>query len=259
MRLFAAPYKGAAPNAAIAVAVEVDITGLRFTQANGTHNNALTLVTTATDMDGKLRVNERASVDLTLMPATFARAQERGFRVTSAVNLPPGRYQLRVSASDATGVAGSVTRTLVVPDFYKAPLVMSGVSLISASGVLAPTAKVKDDPVSTLVMRPPTTAREFTRDDQFVLFAEIYENQRGAPAHMIDILTEFRADGGRVVLSNSETRSSTELQGSRGGYGYVAQVSLKDFAPGLYVVHLEARRRDGNVPAVTRDVQIRIR
>jgi VWFA-related protein len=269
MRLFAAPYKGTPPNAAIALALELNIDALKFTQKNGTYNDALNLVTYVTDDNGKTRVNEKASVDLALMPATFARAHERGFRVTSAVNLPPGRYQLRISAADAAGVAGSVLRTLVVPDFYKQPLTMSGLTLLSASGLLAPTARVKDDPVGLLLMRPPTTAREFTRDDQLVLFAEVYENQQNAQPHMIDIGTEVRAEGGQVVFRNSEARSSSELQGGglpaearsakAGGYGYTVQIPLKDVTPGLYVVHVEGKRRDGNVPAVSRDVQIRIR
>ena len=269
MRLFAAPYKGTAPNAAITLAIELNVNALTFTQKNGSYNDGLTVVTLVTDNDGKTRVNDKATVDLNLMPATLARARERGFRITSAVNLPPGRYQLRVSAADTAGVAGSVVRTLVVPDFYKPPLVMSGVTLLSASGMLAPTARVKEDPVGLLLMRPPTTAREFMRDDQLVVFAEIYENDRNAPPHMIDITSEMRAEGGNVVFKNTETRSSTELQGGgaaadarsakAGGYGYTAQIPLKDVAPGLYVVHVEGKRRDGNVPAVARDVQIRVR
>ena len=136
--------------------------------------------------------------------------------------------------------------------------------------MLAPTARVKDDPVGSLLMRPPTTARVFTRDDQLVLFAEVYENQANAQPHMIDIGAEVRAEGGQVVFRNSETRSSSDLTegaaaaprnapAGRGGYGYTAQIPLKDFAPGLYVVHVEGKRRDGNVPAVAREVQIRIR
>ena len=259
MRLFVAPYKGTPPNAAITVAVELSVDPLKFTQKNGTYNDALTVVTYVTDDNGKTRVNEKASVDLTLMPATYERARARGFRVTSALNLPPGRYQLRVSAADSAGVAGSVVRTIVVPDFYKPPLAMSGVTLLSASGLQTPTAKVKDDPVGLLLMRPPTTAREFARDDQLVLFTEVYENQGGGQPHMIDITAEARAEGGNVVFRNSETRSSTDLQGGRGGYGYTAPIPLKDFAPGLYVVRVEGKRRDGNVPAVAREVQIRVR
>jgi hypothetical protein len=217
------------------------------------------VITLVTDDAGKTRINEKSTVDLTLMPATLARARERGFRVTTAVNLPPGRYQLRLSAADSAGVAGSVGRTLVVPDFYKQPLTMSGVSVLSVSGLQVPTARVKDDPVGTVLMRPPTTAREFARDDQLVLFAEVYENQQNTQPHMVDISSEVRAEGGQVVFRNSESRSSTDLQGGRGGYGYTVQIPLKDVAPGLYVVHVEGKRRDGNVPPVSRDVQIRVR
>jgi hypothetical protein len=270
MRLFAAPYKGMPPNAAIAIAVELNVNALKFTEKNGTYNDALNVVTFVSDGDGKTRVNEKTTVDLTLMPTTYLRARERGFRVTSSINLPPGRYQLRVSAADSSGVAGSVVRTLVVPDFYKSPLIMSGLTVLSASGVLAPTAKVKDDPVFQLLMRPPTTAREFARDDQLLVFAELYENQQNAQPHKVGITTEVRAEGGRVVFNNSEERSSTELQGgdsppsarggrATGGYGFTSQIPLKDFAPGLYVVHVEGKRTDGNIPPAARDVQIRVR
>jgi hypothetical protein len=157
-----------------------------------------------------------------------------------------------------------------VPDFYKPPLAMSGLTLSSAADSLAPTARVKDDPVGTLLTQPPTTAREFTRDDQLTLFAEVYENQQNVPPHTVDIATEVRADGGRVVFRNSEERSSVELRGpsapatanagARGGYGYTVQIPLKDFAPGLYVVHVQGTSLAGKGDTgVGRDIQIRIR
>ena len=58
MRLFAAPYKGAAPNAAVSLAVEFNIAPLKFTQKNATVDDVLNLVTTVTDSDAKVRVNE---------------------------------------------------------------------------------------------------------------------------------------------------------------------------------------------------------
>jgi VWFA-related protein len=260
MRLFAAAYKGTPPNAAVAIAVELGIGGFKFAQENRTFNDKLNVVVRVLDSDAKVRVNEKATLDLTLLPDTFARAQARGFRVTSAVNLPPGRYQLRVSAAESGGTAGSVVSDLDVPDFYKQPLAMSGLTLTSGAGSQPPTARVKDDPVGLLLMQSPTAAREFTRDDQLTLFAEVYENQQNLPSHKIDIATEMRAEGGRVVFSNSEERSSTELQGGRGGYGYTVQIPLKDFAAGLYVVHVQGKSLAGKADSgVGRDIQIRIR
>jgi hypothetical protein len=46
--------------------------------------------------------------------------------------------------SDSGGTAGSVVSDLDVPDFYKQPLAMSGLTLISGAGSQAPTARVTD-------------------------------------------------------------------------------------------------------------------
>ena len=70
----------------------------------------------------------------------------------------------------------------------------------------------------------------------------------------------MHAEGGHVVFSNSEERSSTELQGSRGGYGYTVKIPLMDLVPGLYVVHVQATSLAGKGDSgVGRDIQIRVR
>jgi len=60
------------------------------------------------------------------------------------------------------------------------------------------------------------------------------------------------------VFTNTETRSSEELGGKRGGYGYKVGIPLKEFAPGLYVLKVEARSRLGSDEPITRQVQFRI-
>ena len=48
--------------------------------------------------------------------------------------------------------------------------------------------------------------------------------------------------------------------GGRGGYGYLTRIPLKDYAPGLYVIHVEGRSRtSGDERGVGRDIQIRVR
>jgi hypothetical protein len=121
-----------------------------------------------------------------------------------------------------------------------------------------PTIKPKD-PLADFLPGPVTTAREFNRTDLLALFAEFYENQRNVPAHALDFKAELRAEGGRVVRQVAEERSSTELQGSGGGYGFSARLPLDDLEPGLYVLHVEGKSRAGNLPAASRDIQIRIR
>jgi VWFA-related protein len=258
MTMFAVPFKGAAPNATVALALEIAAGEFTYAQKDGGFTNDLEVAFTATDSKGKVHRGERNTINLTLKPDTLERVKARGFRVVSQIDVPPGRYQLRVAAAETGGKSGSVLYDLEVPDFYKEPLTMSGIAITAASAVQTPTARSKD-PLRDFLPGPPTAAREFQRGDELALFAEIYENAPSAPAHKLEITTTVRADDGRVVLQNQEERNSAELKGGRGGYGFTARLPLADFAPGTYVLHVEARSRAGNDKGVGRDVQFRVR
>jgi VWFA-related protein len=258
MKVFAAPFKGQAPNAAVALAVELDASKLDYTEKDGTWFEKVEVVSAATDANGKVYPGERQTVNLMMKPQTYDRVKSRGLRVLTQSNLPPGRYQLRVAAGNANGKAGGVIYDLDVPDFSKAPFSMSGIALTSASAAEVTTIAPKN-PLRDFLPGPATAAREFMTGDTLALFAEVYENQRNTAAHMIDIRTELRAEGGQVVRNTSEQRSSTELQGSSGGYGLTARIPLTDVAPGLYVLHVAAQSLAGDRPQVSRDIQIRIR
>jgi hypothetical protein len=259
MTVFAAPFKGTAPNATVALAIEMRIEQFRLTEGNGTMNGRAEVAFTATDRDGKVRGTSAHAVDITLKPDTLARMKERGLRVVTQLDLPPGRYQLRVAVGEEGGRSGSVLYDLEVPDFYRAPLTMSGVALTAASARLTPTVLPKN-PLADFLPAPATTAREFSRDDELALFAEFYENAPGAPPHGLDITTTLRDDTGRILTQNTDERSSTELKGQQGGYGFTARIPLRTLEPGLYVIRVEGRTRIGDREnAIGRDVQIRVR
>ena len=105
---------------------------------------------------------------------------------------------------------------------------------------------------------PPTTVREFSVGEDIAVFAEVYENAQDMPPHVLDLSTTVRSDIGQIVFENREERSSTELEGGRGGFGYSAEIPSGTLAPGLYVIHLEARSRLDNDSGIGRDIQIRI-
>lgn len=258
LKVFAAPYKGTAPNAAVAYVAEVDVNNFEFLEKDGTFSETLELINSATDSKGKVFPGERQLVNLNLKPDTLARAKSRGFRLVNQVSLPPGRYQLRIAAATRGGRAGSVLYDLEVPDFAKEKFVMSGVSLTSRAAAEAPTVKAKD-PLADYLPGPLTTMREFTRDDTIALFAEFYENNPGAPAHMLEFKAELLAEGGRAVRTVTEQRSSTDLQGGSGGYGFSTRLTLDDLEPGLYVLRVEGQPRIADLPAVSREIQIRVR
>jgi len=164
---------------------------------------------------------------------------------------------MRVAAGNRSGKAGSVLYDIDVPDFYKAPFAMSGVSLTSGSALQGPTMKAKD-PLGDFLPGPPTAAREFRSDDTLVLFAEFYENAGKTPAHALDLVAELRAEGGAVVRESREERSSTEVSGS-GGYGFVARLPLEGLKPGLYVLHVGGQSRLGDRLSASRDIAITIK
>jgi VWFA-related protein len=258
MKVFAAPFKGTPPNAAVALALEIDVNDLDFVEGNGTFNEQIDIAYTSVNNQGKVFPGERQTATLTLKPDTYERAKARGFRVLSQANLPPGRYQMRVAAGNKAGKAGSVVYDLEVPDFTKEPLVMSGVAITSAAAAQAPTIKPKD-PLADFLPGPATAVREFEKGDLLVLFAEFYENAKGSTNHMLDFKAELRAEGGRVVQQVSDERSSTELQGKSGGYGFQARLPLDAVEPGLYVIHVEGRSRANQDAVVSRDIQIKVR
>ena len=257
MRLFAAPFKGSAPNAAVVISVEVDGRSLQFEEKNGQFVEQVQVMYSATDVKGKIYPGARHVMDLTMTPEGARQAKALGVRVVTQMDLPPGRYQLRMAALNAGGQAGSVLYDLEVPDFQKPMLVMSGVALTSAKASGAPTAKPKN-PLGDFLPGPPAAVREFDRGDQLALFAEFYENGRATGAHQLAFTAELRADGGQVVAKATEERSSTELNGRGGGYGFSPRVSLADVEPGLYVLHVEGQSLTGDRPAVSRDIQLRV-
>jgi hypothetical protein len=194
---------------------------------------------------------------LTLEPDTYERARVNGVRVLMEVFLPPGRYQLRVAGGNIAGRAGSVMYDLEVPDFTRDPLAMSGVALTASSATQAVTAVV-EDPLRDLLRGPATAAREFASGDRLAIYAEVYENLRNRAAHTVSLKAELRSDDGRVLQTVAEDRSSTELDGASGGYGFRAELPL-EVDPGLYVIHVEAQANINQRPTVSRDIQIRVR
>jgi VWFA-related protein len=255
---FAAPFRGAANAASIALVVQADGRDFSFKEKDGKLDDTLELSVVAVDEQaGKVKGGVRNTLVMPLKPETQARLAKTGLRLTARFDLPPGRYQLRIGALEVNGGrAGSVHYDLEVPDFSAAPLTMSGVVLTSTLAGTTVSANA-DAEFARVLPGPPTVSREFSSREEIALIAEIYDNQGRTP-HKVDIKTSLRSDDGRELFKQEDERSSTELGGGRGGYGYTARVPLKGLSPGLYVLRVEARSRLGRDVSVSRDVQIRV-
>ena len=253
MHVFAAPFKGAAPNASVLFGVE-----MRGRDLNLAQNAKLLLSYLAIDQNGKVKGGNTDSLAMpNLKPETKTRIEQTGLRMLNRLDLPPGKYQLRVAAHDTNGGnVGSVQYDLAVPDFQKTPFSISGLVLTSGAGSTLPTVRA-DEQLKQVLPGPPVSLRRFPQNDEIVLFAEVYDNDGGKP-HKVDITTTVTTDEGKVMFKTDEVRDSSDLGGARGGYGYTTKVPMKDLAPGNYVLKVEGKSRLGNTPPVGREVRIEV-
>jgi VWFA-related protein len=255
----AAAFKGSAPNASIALSIEIDAERMTFKPEKNLFMNKLELSFYPVTDQGKPLKGTRSELDLKLREQTLQQMRAFGVRVNPRIDLPPGRYQVRIGAREAGGgEVGSVFYDLTVPDFAKEKLTMSDILLTAATAKFVPT-PMADKQVEGVLPLPATARREFVNVDTLALFCEVYDNLPPLPAHKIDITTKLITDDGREVFKTNEERASSELQGSKGGgYGHTLQIPLKDVAPGLYLLRVEAASRLKDVNTVSKEMLIRV-
>jgi VWFA-related protein len=253
---FVAPFRGPASNASLVVSIEAVGRELTFARKGEMFEDVLDVSVIAMDSQGKYQASDHSTLTLGLKPDTHRRVVESGFRTMARVDLPPGRYQLRAAARESGGGrVGTVFYDIEVPNFSVPPLAMSGVVLVSVASAQVLT--VRADVVKDILPTIPAVGREFRTADELVAFAEVYDNRASSP-HVVDITTTLVANDGREVYRSAEERSTTELGGKSGGFGYVVRFPLKDYQPGLYVLQVHAQSRQDDRPAASRQVQLRI-
>ena len=254
MSAFAAPMMGAKPNASVLVVIEVDGQALKFKQDGPVFANNIEVAILAMDESGKVQEGSKDTAELKLRAETQAAVAKNGIRMTKRLNLPPGRYQLRIGARESVGsLVGSVMYDLDVPDFSKQELSMGGVLLTSASSSRMPTANPDAD-FKEILPGSPTAMRDFPTGDQLALAVDVYDNKVSSP-HRVNIHTSITADDGNVVFTSNDERKSDELKGVNGTYGHVATIPLKGVAPGRYVLRVEAKSTLSSNATASREVE----
>jgi VWFA-related protein len=253
MHVFASPFKGTAPNASVLMGVELRGRDLKLTP-----DDKIQLSYVAIDANGKVRGGNTDALTMTnLKPETRARIQATGMRMLNRLELPPGRYQLRLAAHDSSGGnVGSIQYDLDVPDFAKLPFSISGIVMTSPFSAQVMTVR-PDEQLRAALPASPVAIRAFPQNDEIALFAEVYDNASATP-HKVDISTTITSDDGKQLFKSNEERDSADLGGKSGGYGYMTKIPLKDIAPGNYVLTVSARTRLGNATPAERQVRIAV-
>ena len=258
LALSAVVFKGGDNKGAVVLSTLIAARDLPLTEANGTFNNKLEIVVTAADYGGKAYPGDRSTLTLGLKPDSLPRLRAGGFRVLNQIDLPPGRYQLRVAVLEENTKRSRIgglrprrprLRQGEAGDQRPGPDV--GLERADADG---PHRRIRSP---RCCPGPMTTYRDFVVGDELALFAEVYDNS-GKQPHKVDIEATLKAEGGQTVFQTREERDSSELAGGPGGYGFTTRVPLKDVAPGLYVLRVLGRSRVGDQAEASRETIIRV-
>ena len=258
----AAPFKNTAEEASIALAIEIDGDRLRYAapDAKGMVANKIELSFFGLSDRGKALSAGWLELDLTLRPETRERVTAHGVRANPRINLPPGRYQIRIGARETVGGdTGSVFYDIDVPDFRKDKLMLGGLLMTTPS--VQQTPSIQPDPiVSKLLPAPATSRREFPQSDVLALYTEIYDNDTSRQARHIDVAVRVVSEqGAETLVSRDELTNGTSGDKPWNIYGFAKRVPLKGLAPGRYVLRVEAAVRGQDDAKATRETPFTIR
>jgi VWFA-related protein len=247
MRVAAAPFMGSASIGSVVLIVEM--LGRDLTLGS---RSRVEVSFRAVDATGKVQGARNQAIALDLRPETRVRVEETGIRLLNRLELPAGRYQLRVAARDpGKGNVGAVTYDLDVPDFSRQPISLSGLTLASLAGDEMFTPR-QDERFESVLPAAPVARREFLPNDELALFGEVYDHSGAAP-HEVTLESTVLAADGRVMDQTKDTIESSDFDANR-SYQYSLRIPLGDFDPGHYQLRVEARSSTGNAPTASRRI-----
>ena len=256
IRVFAAPFTGAREDSSVLVVVEVGGRGFRFEERDGRFHENVELSIAAVDHRGNVRGGENQTLNLNFSPETHEWVSRTGVRLLARLDLPAGRYQIRVGVHETVGgTTGTVAYDLDVPDHSKIPFALSGLVLTSSYAASYAT-NAPDPQLQDLLPGPPTANRRFTPEETLTSFAEVYDRS-SATAHAIDFdATVWRGSDGRAVFS-SRDRRTVEASDEPHTHGFATELPLADFSPGMYVLRVMATSSVGDY-SVFREVPFEV-
>lgn len=243
----AIPFKGTAKEASVALTVELDGAALELApQANGLFADALEVSFFALDEDARAQRGTRTALNLAIRPDTYQRVKALGIRLNSRTAMAVGRYQLRVGARNpVSGRTGTVFYDVIVPDFSKDPLMMSGLLLSSLAGAPADVLTPQRDPVAEkLLGAPPTSRRAFNQAETLGWMTEIYDNSPPKQRSQIDVAARLIDEAGRDAFAAREVLTNGDAGAPKWqAFDYTGRIPLKDVPPGRYLLRVEALDR----------------
>ena len=252
LRVQAVAFKGDARKRAVQLVIEVGGQPLSFQQRGGRFEERLDVALVTVDDRARAANGTSTTIDLRLPAADFERVRRTGVRWLSRLDLPAGRYQIRVAARALrSGLTGMVTHTIDVPRFAPEQLGLSGITITSLPAVLSVTRG--DAWLQGVLTTPPSAARSFVAGDRLVAALEAYVPASARSG--IDVSAHVawadrsRSHAAKRVIDPQPAGPRTEA--------IAFPVDTGALAPGRYVLHITATRR-GSPESVERVVPFEV-
>jgi hypothetical protein len=198
--------------------------------------------TTVDSVDVEARVFDpegRKQVALTRQTARVAAQPSRAgavqYELLSRLDLWPGRYNLRFAIRVGTsGSTASVYTDVIVPDFWRDQLTMSGVIMQRVPALPVGPAGLFD----SLLPIVPTTERDFDRRDRVSSFFRVYQ---GGTSHSNDVglSTRIINDNDATVFENSEKLTAERFDSIRRSVDHQFELPISTLLPGEYLLRFD--------------------
>jgi hypothetical protein len=158
------------------------------------------------------------------------------YDVATRLNLPPGEYEIRLAAtSPVAALTGSAYVSVTVPDFFKAPLTLSGVVL----GRLPLKRAAGNDTLDGLLPFTPTTTRTFANAQHVAAYVRVYQSQRNAGT-TTRVTTRIVDRYDHSAFERTETLTPSAFAGSLRAATHQVELPLRALQPGEYLLTIAA-------------------
>jgi len=159
-------------------------------------------------------------------------ATDQNVAQTTELKIKPGLYQVRVAAREQqTGVTGSASQWILVPDLTKRQIVLS--SLFVGVSRTQPDAEAKV---------PLSISHHFIPNSRLRFFASVYNAARGQNGNgQPDVNVQMRIlRDDQAIFTGPVVKLATEGVEDLIRIPYAAEISLRTLASGAYVLQLTA-------------------
>jgi VWFA-related protein len=247
LRILASPFPGTSSKLSrVQATIEVSASRRELEDSDRRVSDSLKYLLLVADVkNGKAVKQLTNTANVTSSPMGADDPAVVKYQMPMSVELPPGRYQFRASASSTKlSRSGSVFLDVEVPDFSKDPVMLSGLEVGYADGPRVTQAK----PAGAMQIVPfdPSLDREFHATDTVRVFFEIAHKGSTPPKATVELVDYTN----RVVSSVTPPSTGTGVD------RVDLKLPLKGLTPGAYRVRATATT--GGTTA-TREVGIIVR